>query len=260
MVTNPRPAPLLGFLRRMDATALTELLTQRPDAMAAPQPRTFADLAQRLSTDHSVLLALHHLPTPAVQLAEVIQVLGDGCSRAAVEQLLGLNGRGDRLDEPLDTLRQLALVWPEGAALRMVAALGHLTATPLALGARAAELLAPLTVEQLTRIGGEYGLRGPCRKADWVNALVEVLSDGATVRRVLASAPPQVAESVELLAWQSPTVYGPVEAALHRFGGYGLRPDSELSWLVPRGFLLPAGWGVGQMPREVALAVRGHDY
>jgi len=80
------------------------------------------------------------------------------------------------------------------------------------------------------------------------------------VRRVLASAPPQVADAVELLAWQSPTVYGPVEAALHRFGGYGLRPDSELSWLVPRGFLLPAGWGVGQMPREVALAVRGPDY
>lgn len=245
----------------MDAAALTALLTQRPDAMAEPEPRTVAELAQRLSVNHSVLLALHRLPTPAVQLAEVMQVLGDGCSRAAVEQLLGLDGqRVQRLDEPLDALRRLALVWPEGAALRMVPALGHLTAAPLALGAPAAELLAPLTIEQLSRIGGEYGLRGQRRKADWLGALVEVLSEGTAVRRMLASAPPQVTEAVELLAWQSPTVYGPVEVALHRFGGYRPRPDSELSWLVPRGFLLPAGWGVGQMPREVALAVRGPDY
>ena len=260
MVTKTKPVSLDGLLRRMDAAALTALLTQRPDATVAPEPRTFAELAQRLSAHHSVLLALHRLPTPAVQLAEVMQALGDGCPRAAVEQLLGLDEHDDRLDGPLDALRRLALVWPDGATLRMVPALGHLTAAPLALGAPAAELLAPLTVEQLTRIGGEYGLRGPRRKADWVAALVEVLSDGATVRRVLASAPPQVADAVELLAWQSPTVYGPVEAALHRFGGYGLRPDSELSWLVPRGFLLPAGWGVGQMPREVALAIRGPDY
>ncbi|MGH4022546.1 MAG: helicase-associated domain-containing protein [Pseudonocardiaceae bacterium] len=253
-------SPLTALLGRMDVEELTALLSARPDVLAAPAPRSVDELALRLDSDHSVRAALHHLPMPAVQLAEVLQALGDGCRRAELERLLHVGDAldGTSLDELLGQLRRLALAWTDGPVLRITPALNRLTTDPLALGPPAAELLADLTVEQLTQIASHHGIAGQRRKAEWVSALCDVLADAGRLRTALASAPPEVAETVERLTWHSPRAYGPMQVALYRVRSFGLIPAT--SWLVQHGFLLPAGWDEGRMPREVALALRGEDY
>ncbi len=260
--TLPRvtSSELTTLLRTMDAAALTELVAARPDAAAAPEPRSLGELALRLGTPHSVHAALERLPAPALALVDVLAALGDGVARCELDALLGLD-RPDRIDPLLARLRSLALAWQDETTLRVPAPVSAVFEHPLALGAPAATLLGQLTVEQLTTIAGEHGITKQRRKAEWVAALTGVLTDPQQVRAVLSAAPPELGESIQILAWAEPNVSGPVEAALHRFGGgYGIRPDNDLVWLVRRGLLLPSGWNAGQMPREVALAVRGDDY
>lgn len=241
----------------MDAEALTALVTARPDGVATPEPRSLDELAQRLSSDRSVRRAVQQLPVPAIQLLEALQALGDGCRRGELERFLGV-GSGT-LDGLLAPLSRLALAWPERDTVRIIAALDHFTTDPLGLGDSTEALLAPLTVEQLRVIGGAYRVPGQPRKAELVRAVVEVLTDPARVRAALADAPPAAAEAAELLAWHGPRARGPLEAALHGYG-YGLKPDAVTTWLATHGIVLPSGWNEGQMPREVALAIRGEDY
>ncbi|MPZ66269.1 MAG: WYL domain-containing protein [Pseudonocardiaceae bacterium] len=253
--TRHHTSPLTKLLREMDTDALTALVTARPDTVAAPEPRSLDELAQRLSSNNSVYRALQQLAVPAIQLLEVLQALGDGCRRGELERFLDV--QPDTLDGLLATLSGLALAWPEPGAVRIVAAVTQFTADPLALGAPAETLLAPLTVEQLRTIGAEYRIPGQPRKAELVRALVDVLSDPARVRAALADAPSAAAEPAELLAWHGPRARAPIEAALSR---YGFKLDAATVWLATHGFVLPSGWNEGQMPREVALAIRGEDY
>ncbi|MQA16690.1 MAG: WYL domain-containing protein [Pseudonocardiaceae bacterium] len=254
---RPQTSPLTKLLRGMDAGTLTALVAARPDTVAAPEPRSLDELAQRLSADGSVRRAVQQLPVPAIQLLEVLQALGDGCRRGELDRFCDVDP--GTLDGLLATLSRLALAWPERDTIRITAALAHFTADPLALGDPADTLLAPLTVEQLRSIGAEYAVPAQPRKAEWVRALVDILSDPARVRAALADAAPEAAEPAELLAWHGPRARGPVEAALSRYG-FGRAPDPVTTWLATHGFVLPSGWNQGQMPREVALAIRGEDY
>jgi hypothetical protein len=252
--------PLIALLRRMDAGELTALLTARPDVTASPEPCNVGELATRLGNDYSMRLALHELTVPQIQLAESLQALGDGCSRARLERLLGVGEFLDRavLDELLDGLRRLALAWTDGAVLRIAPGMDRLSAHPLALGPPAAELMRELTVEQLSQIATNLGIHGQRRKSEWPGVLAGALSDPRQLRAALDSAPPGIDETVQRLAWHNPRVHGPVQLALNRFANYGLTP--AVSWLAQHGFLLPSGWDEGQMPREVALALRGEGY
>ncbi len=256
--TRPHTSPLTTLttlLRGMDAETLTALITARADVIAAPEPRSLDEVAQRLSSDKSVRRAVQQLPVPAIQLLEVLQAVGDDCGRGELERFLDVGP--DTLDGLLATLRGLALAWPEGDAVRVTPALARFTTDPLALGDTAEALLGALPVEQLRTIGAQYRVPGQPRKAELVQALVEILTDPARVRAALADAPPDAADPAELLAWHGPRARGPLEAALAH---YGFKPDAVTIWLATHGFVLPSGWNEGQMPREVALAIRGEDY
>ncbi|MCA1673539.1 MAG: hypothetical protein LC799_15535, partial [Actinobacteria bacterium] len=251
---------LIALLRRMDANELAALLTARPDAVMAPEPRSVSELAMRLGNDHSVRSALYQLSVPQIELVEALQALGDGCPRAELERLLGVADHLDAgvLDDLLAALGGLALAWPDGAVLHLAPALDLMSTDPLNLGAPAATLLAELTVGQLGQIAANYDIRGLRRKSDWMDALVEVLSDPLQLGQALSTAPPGVEETVERLVWQSPRAHAPVQFALYGTHSYGLPP--AIMWLTQHGLLLPSGWDAGQMPREVALALRGPDY
>lgn len=256
------PAPLTKLLASLDVDALSALLSVRPDAAAAPEPRTLGELAQRLDSDRSVHRAVGGLPLPALELAEVLQALGDGCTRTDLDDLLGVGVHVDReqLDGLLHELSTLALVWRQRELLRIPAALARFTDHPLGLGEPAQQLLAALTVDQLSRIGGYHGLTGQRRKTDWVAELVTSLGNPKRVSAALDGAPPGTAELADRLAWVSPRAHAPVRFVTEGMAPYGLRLPAELTWLVQRGLVLPTGWDGGQMPSEVALAVRGPDY
>lgn len=254
---SPLVTPLVTLLRGMDEEALAALIAARPDVAAAPEPRSLDELAQRLSADRSVRLAVQQLPVPAIQLLEVLQALGDGCRRGDVERLLGVEP--DTVDGLLTSLRRLALAWPDRGTVRLTAALAHFTDAPLGLGCPAEALLAPLNVEQLRVIAATYRVPAQPRKADLVHALVDILSDPGRVRSALAEAPRRAVEAAERLAWQGPRARGQLQAALYGYS-FGPAPDAVTTWLATHGIVLPSGWNEGQMPREVALAIRGEDY
>lgn len=251
---------LIALLRRMDAGELAALLAVRPDAATVPEPRTISELAMRLGNEHSLHAALAQLPLPQMRLAETLQALGDACPRAELDRLLGVGNSLEPgvLDQLLSGLSRFALAWTDGPVLRIAPGMDQLSADPLALGPPAAALLEQLTVEQLTQIAASYGIGGQRRKAEWVSALGEVLADPLHLDAALSTAPSGVGEIIEQLVWRNPRVHGPVQFALHGTHSYGL--PLAVMWLTQHGFLLPSGWDAGQMPREVALALRGADY
>lgn len=248
------------MLRGMDTEELTALLTARPDVTVAPEPRTITELSLRLSNDHSIRAALCQLSVPHLQLAEALQALGDRCARTELERLLGVGEILERavLDELLADLRRFALAWPDGPVLRIAPGMDRMSMDPLALGQPVAELLAELTVDQLTVIAGNYGIEKLPRKKDWVRALSSVLADAQQLRKALDVAPPGIEKTIDELVWRNPRAYGPIQIALYNYSGYEVNPG--LSWLAQYGLLLPSNWDEGQMPREASLALRGSGY
>lgn len=256
--SGPHSSSGLGaWLGALDRTQLEALLRARPDAALAPVPTTVGELAAKLHRTHSIAGAMAQLSLPALQVAEAVLALGGSAARAQLLDLFGIaeDGLAGRVDQALDELLGLALVWPVGAQVRLAGGWRELITHPLSLGAPARTLFGQLTVAQLARIGSSLGIGGLNRKDDWVTAVAAAVADPHTVAARLEQAGP-LADAVEAVAWQGPQVSGV------RFPGDYERsdPDDIGTQLVVAGWVVPSGWGVGEMPREVALAVRGPDY
>ena len=241
-----RPAGgLEEWLRGRSDAELIELLRRRPDAASA---RSFSDLADRLSTPWSVSAALDSADTAMLQLLEVLQALGDGVEAGLVERFLGKPPGA-----PLERLLRLGLVWRlDDGRLRIAKPVADLTETPLGLGRPVAELLPALSVDQLKAIAASYGDRTQRRKAEWIALLTGVLTDAERILSTFAALPSPVAELATKLAWEGPYLHGTVSALAWR-GGYR---EDDPARLVRFGWVLPVGWDAGQMPLEVALAIR----
>ena len=139
---------LIVRLKSLDEARYRELLGARPDALrswqlrsrlrrrvlgtvapsqereeatsgdAVPEPY---ELAGHLLERSSVIEAFQRLSTPRLQVLEAVQVLGDGCRRHDLTALMDLPDADSvsRLDEVLDELATIALIWPDGDRLRI---------------------------------------------------------------------------------------------------------------------------------------------
>ncbi|HTF51262.1 MAG TPA: helicase-associated domain-containing protein [Pseudonocardia sp.] len=250
---------LSGWLGSLPEGELTGLLRARPDTLLPPQPRTFGELANRLSTPHSVRSALDSLTAAGLVLLEGVRALGGEANPERVHQLFGGPAALPlaRLTDQLTQLRRLALVWPNGERLATPGMLGELMPSPLALGRPARALLGHLTVQALRRIGGQYGLAGLPDKAAWVTALSAAIGDPDTAGNPHSHLSPAALELADEVARHGPRVSG-----VYLPSAYGAMPvDGPEAELALIGWLIPDTWGhTGEMPREVALALRGPDY
>ncbi|MGQ0574319.1 MAG: helicase-associated domain-containing protein [Pseudonocardia sp.] len=248
-----------AWLATLDAEQLLAVLRARPDAALAPEPGNPGELAARLATVGSVRHALGLLDVPALQLVEALLALGGRARAGELAELLGIDGAGAqyRFDVALAALTGLALAWPVGDELRLAGTAGELIADPLALGAPGRELFGQLTVAELERIGSGLGLGGFGRKAQWVEAVVAAVADPGLVAARLAHAPPALVAAVQEIAWSGPRVAGArLPGRYERFAA-----DDLGVALAVQGWVVPFPWrGVAEMPREVALAVRGPGY
>lgn len=241
------------WLRTLSADELADILAARPDC-AESQPRSLRELGERLSSQASVRSALLNLDLGAHDALALVITLGDGCDPLAVADMLGAGTDAPELDRALRELHRNALVWPtpEGK-LRLVGPLRNSSGV-LQLGRSGHELFALSTVDELTRVVRELGIDAPKRKADLVAGIVEFFSDPEQVRALLAAAPKPARQLAGLMAWETPT------SELLGFGP----PEPGVEWLRAHGFVVavqPAyKGGLCEMPREVALAVRGPDY
>jgi hypothetical protein len=246
---------LVGWLTTLTADELAAVLGRRPDAVGVPTPRSLTELAERLAHPYSVVSALVELPTPAMQVAEVTAALGSGCGRADVAAMLGRTDDDADLAAAMGVLAGVAVVWPDGGALRSVP-LDEVWGAPLRLGPPAADLLAALPAARLRELARTLGLRPAGGKTDAVADVAAWLSDADRVRSLVRQAPVRVRAVLEKAAHADPVVPGLMMVS----GAGGAGPHG---WATDRGLLMAdgIGWEFSLvMPREVALALRGPDW
>ncbi|MFV2174085.1 helicase-associated domain-containing protein [Actinomadura sp. LOL_016] len=241
------------WLAGLSREELAGLLTERPDAMADPEPLTLGELAERLSGPRGVMAAFVTCDLPLVQFAEALAALGGTAARAAAEALLG--AAPDDFERVLDELVRRGLVWPADDLLQLVEPLREwpIGDGPLGLGPSAAVLLPHLRVEDLRRIVRGLGVEPPGkRKAELLDAALAGLGDAERVRRVVAAAPQRERHLIEKIARA-----GRVDD--HQ-GIYLVGQESPYAWALARGLLVQPDWLEPLMPAEVALALRGPAY
>lgn len=291
-------SPLTTWLRGLTGQSLAGVLTVRPDTMAAPEPRSLNELADRLQRPASVLLALRRLPLPCLQAAEALAALGHRTPRDGLEVLLEPAGeagyagatvtgttttgdtasggaagapapdtalntaRGTALDSVLTELAAHALVWPDAEGLlRMAAPLRHRWETPLGLGPGLEELFGHCSSEDLRRMATAVGLRAGSRKQQRADALLEHHRDPGKVLALVREAPPAARELLDEHAFSRHTEE---ERPPLMFGSVGLvdQTSPSLRWARERGLLIRrhAEFGPTRMPSEIALHLRGPDW
>ncbi|OYO06516.1 helicase-associated domain-containing protein [Enemella evansiae] len=201
-------------LRSLDAEQLSGLLAARDD-LRLPPPADLTELVARATTTSSVHRALDGLNRFQLDCCEALAALPDPTTTADLAALLGSP------DEPvvaaLDRLRELALVWGQGAELHLVRA------------ARQAFEPHP------------GGLAAPSPRP-----LTE-----ATIAAATADLPPGAAAVLDRLAW------GPPTGAVRNADRPITHPATPVEHLLARGLLRPAGPDTVLLPREVALTWRG---
>ncbi|MBG0816152.1 helicase-associated domain-containing protein [Planomonospora sp. ID82291] len=243
---------LLGWLKTLDEERLARILANRPDAIAPPWPRRLGTLAQRLGNGFAVMEALRTLPLPALEVVEAALALGDRVDAAELARFLRVP---EEAPAPwLDLLADHALAWPDGEGrIRIVGALARWWTAPCGLGEPLAHYLDSWTVsaDALRSLARSLGLPSGSKRRT-AAAIAGVLSDAGRVTALLARAPEGAARLLEGFAWD-----GPVRDV---DGGRFVVPGSPEKWAADHGLLFRTSWNVAEMPREVALALRGPDY
>lgn len=254
------PTSLAAWLAGLTAEDLATVLTRRPDVARARPPENLDDLAERLTTRTSVAAAFLPMCQPMVQVIEVLQALdrGDpaGVPRAEVARLLGVAEDAAAFDGTLRALAESALVWPDGDCLQTAPPLRFAFAYPLQLGRPVRELLSGRTVGELRDIASALGLRAGSSKGQLSTAVFGALGDADVLRTLVEQAPESTRRLLHETAHRGP-VLG-IEGVY--FSGYTARLPTELAWPIERGMLVSDGWQLVEMPREVALALRGADW
>jgi hypothetical protein len=243
---------LLGWLRTLDEDRLGRILANRPDAIAAPWPRRLDTLAQRLSNGFTVIEALRGLPLPCLELAQACLI-----ARPATPERLAtfLDARPDDVTPWLDRLFDHALAWPDAeGAVHLAEAVARWWTAPLGLGEPLDHYLNSWTVssDALRALARNLGLPPHGNKRRTIVRVAEVLGDRERLTRLLAAAPAGSLELLESFAWD-----GPVRDV---DGGRFVMPGTAEKWAADHGLLYRPSWHVAEMPREVALGLRGPGY
>src|SRR5215213_6121231 len=279
MPARPAGAPrsLADDLRARDDAQLLALLRSRPD-LAAPVPADLTSLAARATTRASVGRALDGLDGFTLQAVEVLAVLPEPATRSDVARLLGV--RPGVAAEPIDRLRELALLWGRDGALRLVRTVRDAVGPyPTGLGPPLADLLSrrdPGPLHALARaLGLPTGQRPPTATddgsdgtddtdddtlpdaarplADPASALASHLADPTVLADLLDRAPYGVRDVLDRLTWGPPI--GAVPRADRDVDRDSAR--SPVEWLLAHGLLAVADAGHVALPREVGMHLRG---
>ncbi|MDR8414309.1 helicase-associated domain-containing protein [Nonomuraea sp. 3-1Str] len=240
---------LLGWLRTLDEDRLGRILSNRPDAIAAPWPRRLDTLAQRLSNGFAVMEALRGLPLPCLELAQASLVVRHATPERVAEFLGVPLGE---LTPWLDRLQDHALAWPDAeGAIHLAEAVARWWPTPLGLGEPLDHYLNSWTIslDTLRALARRLGLPSGGHKRRAIARVSEVLADPAHLAALLRHAPEGTRELLDEFAWS-----GPVRDV---DGGRFVTPGTPEKWSADHGLLYRPSWHVAEMPREVALCLRG---
>ncbi|MBF8192245.1 helicase-associated domain-containing protein [Nonomuraea sp. K274] len=243
---------LLGWLRTLDEDRLARILANRPDAIAPPWPRRLDTLAQRLGNGFAVMETLRELPLPCLQLAEAALAM----TAPTPARLAGFLDMGpDDVTPWLEHLHDHALAWPDDdGVIHFAEGVSRWWAAPLSLGQPLDHYLNSWTIsnDALRALARNLGLAAQGNKRRMITRAIEVLSDGGHVKALMRNAPDGTVPLLDGFAWD-----GPVRSV---DGGRFVTPGTPEKWCADHGLLFRPSWHVAELPREVAIALRGPGY
>jgi hypothetical protein len=245
-------------LTALDDAELVLLLRRRPDLLAGSPPTTFAQLASRAGSPSSLAAALRQLDRGAIQLAELLAVIGLPTTVAAVAEAAGPGLDQAALRHGLRELAALGLaVAGADGTVSGPRGLGAPFGDPGRLGPSVAELAKiGVTRDQLERIAWRLGLQvaRPAHKAALVTAVASALADPSVIARALAEA----GEPARRLLDHALAAGGPLTVMGVGDGRFATHPDAEPArWLLDHGLLLPTSYSQFVVPREACIGLRG---
>ena len=247
---------LADDFRQLSDDELAGLLHARPE-LGDPPPSTFADLAQRASAPYSVDRCARGLDRYSVQLLDAVRFTGD---EATSERIQALAKEPPLLTEVtcgLAKLRRLgmitrvtdatgAVVWRLPPAVQRVVGVSR----PFGLGEPLERALDRHAASDLRVIAENLGVPTVPGKVGLVRLVAEHLRDPHRVSQVLAQVSPEAVTRLRAAVENGSVV------AVAGLGQRG-RVAMDAAQLLSLGLLVPLDWDMAEVPREVALAVKG---
>jgi hypothetical protein len=243
-------------LAALDAGELTRLVAARPEVCLEPTPRTYAELAQRLSDPQSLVSALHRCDADAVTVGLVIAGLGE---RADHEHLLEIARRlapadvadpAPHLDGALTELLALGLCFPTGEGYRLPQRLNDHFRAEVGGNRPLAKIVGGVRVDDLRPVVDVLGLEPASgRKNDLVAALGAFFGNPAGLADEIAGLPDDSMALLGRLRYGSGAWYpGAVD-----LGAGGARASPALGRLREHGLVYQINYAL-EVPVEVAFA------
>ncbi|WP_093415443.1 helicase-associated domain-containing protein [Saccharopolyspora flava] len=212
--------PVGTWLRDRSDEQLVALLRARPD-LATPPPADLSVLGSRVAQRSSVARACEELDSFALSVMEALVLLDadqQPASLDAVAQLLGADVTVQRARRTVTALRDLALVWGDDEALQIAGTAREVLPTfPGGLGRPADDLTEVTAKAALADLDEEE------------RRLVGALADGSPIGRT-----------------KDASAHVPLE-----------RATNPIQRLLAKGLLLRRDTETVELPRQLALAVRG---
>jgi hypothetical protein len=248
---------LLQWLAGRPPEALARILANRREAAAAPWPRHLPALAVRLADPSHTTIAIRRLPAPAAQALRALAALPPGATRGELAGMLGVDPTDEDLADALNLLAEHALAW-DGPSGRILAAPGVSDGWhhPLGLGAPAADLLERTPFYKIKEIARRLGQSLGGGKAAVVARIIDFYQDDHALDAVLGSGPEGVRGVLAPFAHDGPVRRAPGIQQFYRSD----HPMTPERWAAERGLLFERDWSQAEMPREVALALRGPSW
>jgi Helicase conserved C-terminal domain/WYL domain len=251
MSTSSATAPrtLADQLRGWSDGQVAALLTARPD-LATPVPQDTSQLASRIGTRASVLLAVDQLTQLELTVLDAAVALG---GTASADLLVSrVNADPARVAAALGRLRQLALLWGTDDSLRALSSLTDIVGTRISrLGSPAETLLGAYGPARVSILVRDLGLTPSGSRHEDVAAIAGLLADPATVARLLAEVDPPARAILEHLDREGKD--GSVESTARSTSRPGGGPVEQL---LTRGLLVARDSRHVAVPREVAICLR----
>jgi hypothetical protein len=239
-MSTAAPRTLADQLRSWSDAQLVALLTARPD-LGTPTPQDTAQLASRAGSRASVLRAADGLNLHELAVLDAVVASGGTASVDDLRRLVNASS----IDEAVERLRGLALVWGTPEALRSLSAVAEAVGTPVSgLGPSFEQLMTTYGPARVASVVANLGLSPTGDRTRDIGLIASHLGDPATV-----------AGLVDGLETAAARILGHLERS-NADGAIG-STEATIEPLLDLGLLVQRDPRTVAVAREVAIALRG---